>query len=337
MEYKRMGRSGLKVSKLAFGTMSFGDTLDEEGAKKIFHRCRDLGINHYDCADVYAGGRAEEILGGLMKGCRDEIVVATKGYFPTSKHPNGRGNTRYHLVRAVEDSLRRLDTDRIDIYYLHRFDDHTPLEETLRTLDDLVRAGKILYLGASNFAAWQLAHAVGVARLHSWEPLVCLQPMYNLVKRQAEVELLPYAQFKGLAVFPYNPLAAGLLTGKYSKEKPPQEGRLLENQMYATRYGAPGYADTAQRFAALARELGHPPAALAMAWVASHPAVTSPIVGVRSLEHLEVAVSSLSIEMTPELRANLSALSPTPPPATDRNEEGSAHDFTAVTQSKAKG
>jgi aryl-alcohol dehydrogenase-like predicted oxidoreductase len=336
MQYKKMGNSGLQVSALAFGTMSFGDTIDEKTARRVFDRCRELGINHFDCADVYAGGRAEEILGRFIRSCRDELVVATKGYFPTEKHPNGRGSTRYHLVRAVEDSLRRLGTDRIDIYYLHRFDDDTPLEETLRTLDDLIKAGKILYLGASNFAAWQLAKANGVAALHGWQRLVCLQPMYNLVKRQAEVELLPYAQYDGLAVFPYNPLAAGLLTGKYGKDIKPAVGRLVENKMYATRYGEPEYLDTAVRFGALAREMGYAPAALAMAWVAAHPAVTSPVVGVRSLEHLEVAASSLEIPMTAELRLRISALSPTPPPATDRNEEGSAHNFTAVTQKTAK-
>ena len=222
----------------------------------------------------------------------------------------------------MEDSLRRLGTDRIDLYYLHRFDEVTPLGETLRTLDDLVASGKILYLGASNFAAWQVQKALGLAALSGWEPLVALQPLYNLVKRQAEVELLPMAAAEGLGVLPYNPLAAGLLTGKYGVGRRPQSGRIVENPMYATRYGDPSYLEVADRFAVLAREAGHHPAALAIAWVASHPAVTAPILGVRTLEHLEIALGAAEITLTEELRQGISALSPTPPTATDSERGG---------------
>ncbi len=330
MEYRTLGRTGLKVSALGFGTMSFGDTVDEALARPIFERCREAGINHFDCADVYAQGRSEEILGRLLQGCRDEVVIASKGYFPTGDHPNARSASRFHLRQAVEDSLRRLGTDRIDLYYLHRFDDVTPLEETLRTLDDLVRAGKVLYLGASNFAAWQAQKALGVAAVHHFTPLVVLQPMYNLVKRQAEVEILPMARSEGLGVLPYNPLAAGLLTGKYGPDRKPQVGRIVDNPMYTARYGDPAYLEVAQRFTAFAAEHGFDPAALGIAWVAAHPAVTAPVIGVRTLAHLEVALSALDIDMTAELRAAISALSPTPQPATDRNEEASAHSYDAV-------
>jgi aryl-alcohol dehydrogenase-like predicted oxidoreductase len=330
MEYRSLGNTGLQVSALGFGTMSFGDTVDEALARRLYHRCREAGINHFDCADVYAQGRAEEIFGRVVGADRDEVVIASKGYFPTGDHPNARGASRFHLRQAVHDSLRRLGTDRIDLYYLHRFDERTPLEETLRTLDDLVRAGKILYWGVSNFAAWQAQKARCVAALSGFSPLAALQPMYNLVKRQAEVEILPMAADAGVGVLPYNPLAAGLLTGKYGPARQPAVGRIVENEMYATRYADPAYREVAARFTALAAEHGHPPAALGLAWVASHPAITAPVIGVRTLEHLEVALSAPAIEMTAELRAAISALSPTPTPATDRNEEASAHSYDAV-------
>ena len=263
----------------------------------------------------------------LLAGCRDEVVLATKGYFPTGDGPNDRGASRYHLVRAVEASLRRLGTDRIDLFYLHRFDDKLPLEEALRGLEDLVRQGKILYPAASNFAAWQLAKALGIADKRGWAPLAGIQPMYNLAKRQAEVEILPHAASEGLAVFPYSPLGGGLLTGKYSASDRPADGRLVANKMYTTRYGDPGYFDLAERFTALCNELGHPPAAVAVAWVMSHPAVTAPLLGVRSLAQLEASLGALDVDMSAELRARIGALSPTPPPATDRNEEVSRWNY----------
>ncbi|MGZ5439391.1 MAG: aldo/keto reductase, partial [Candidatus Aminicenantales bacterium] len=161
MNYKFLGKTGVKVSAIAYGTMSFGGDADEAGSRALFEACRAAGVNHFDCADMYAGGRAEEILGRLIKGCREEVLITSKAYFATSKDVNAMGASRRHIQYAVEASLRRLQTDRIDIYYVHRFDDRTPLEETLRALDDLVRRGKVVYLGASNFAAWQIAKALG--------------------------------------------------------------------------------------------------------------------------------------------------------------------------------
>jgi aryl-alcohol dehydrogenase-like predicted oxidoreductase len=327
MQTRFLGSTGVKVSALCFGTMSFGADADETVSAALFHRCREAGVNTFDCADVYAKGRSEEILGGLIAPCREEVVIASKVYFPSGGDVNARGSSQYHIRNAVEASLRRLRTDRIDLYYLHRFDDRTPLEQSLRALDDLVRQGKLLYPAVSNFAAWQVQKALGLAALHGWAPPVCVQPMYNLVKRQAEVEILPMAAAEGLGVFPYSPLGGGLLSGKYGSGLRPASGRLVENQMYQTRYGDPSNLTIAESFTHLAREAGFSPAALAIAWVGSHPAVTAPILGARSLAQLEEALGAAAIEMTPELRQRISALSPTPPPATDRNEEATQHNY----------
>jgi aryl-alcohol dehydrogenase-like predicted oxidoreductase len=326
---RQLGKTGVKVSRVALGAMAFGSDADEATAASIWRAARDAGVNLIDTADVYSEGRSEQIVGRLMHHERDQIVLATKAYFPTGKGPNDRGSSRYHLVRAVEASLRRLDTDRIDLYYLHRFDDVTDLGETLRAVDDLVRAGKILYPACSNFAAWQVAHALGLQRLSSWAPLVAIQPMYNLVKRQVEVEILPMAQSLGLAVIPYSPTGGGLLTGKYSADHKPDRGRLLDTTMYTVRYGDPRYLEIASRFTALAAELGHPPATLAVAWVASHPGVTSVLIGGRSVEQLAPTLAANQLVLDDETRARISALSPEPPPATDRNDEVSAHNYGA--------
>jgi aryl-alcohol dehydrogenase-like predicted oxidoreductase len=321
MEYQFLGNTGVKVSALCFGTMSFGGDADEETSAAMFRRCREAGINFFDCADAYQGGRAEEILGRLMAGSRDELVITSKVFFATGGDVNARGASRRHIMAAVEASLKRLNTDRLDLYFIHRFDDSTPLEETLRALDDLVSQGKILYPAASNFAAWQVALALGISAKEGWARFACLQPMYNLVKRQAEVEILPLAQSQALGVIPYSPLGGGLLTGKYGPEQRPAAGRRVANKMYQTRYGADWVYEVAGRLAAFAAERGFEPAALAVAWVASHPAVTAPIIGARNLTQLEGSLKALEIAMTPELRAEVSALSPEPPSATDRNEE----------------
>jgi aryl-alcohol dehydrogenase-like predicted oxidoreductase len=323
VQYRFLGRTGVKVSRLALGAMSF----DDAASAAIWRAARDAGINFIDTADVYDGGRSEEMVGRLIQGERDAVVLATKGYFPTSADPNARGSSRFHLVRAVEASLRRLGTDRIDLYYLHRWDDATAIDETLRALDDLVRAGKILYPACSNFAAWQVAHALGVAAIEGFAPLVAIQPMYNLVKRTAEIEILPMAQSLGIGVIPYGPTGGGLLTGKYGADKQPPSGRLRDVKMYSTRYGSPELYAIADRFTALAGELGVAPATLAVAWVASHPAVTSVLVGGRSIEQLAESFAASDLVLDDATRARISALSPEPPPATDRNEETTASNY----------
>jgi aryl-alcohol dehydrogenase-like predicted oxidoreductase len=319
--------TGVQVSALALGTMTFGGAADAKTSRAIFDRCREAGINLFDCANVYENGLSEEILGDLVADCRDEVLVTSKAFFPTGADPNAQGASRRHLRQAVEGSLRRLHTDRIDLYFIHRFDGKTGLEETLRALDDLVSEGKILYTAASNFAAWQVEKALGISALRGFVRFKALQPMYNLVKRQAEVEILPMAEAENLAVFPYSPLGGGLLTGKYAGDEQPQDGRLVESEMYQIRYR--DTYDTAERFAEFARERGWEPAALAVAWVGSHPAVTAPLIGARNLEQLEGSLAALEIDVTPELRAEISALSPEPPPATDRNDERSESGWLA--------
>ena len=321
MDYQILGRTGVKVSPLCFGTMSFGDIADEAESALMFHRCREAGLNFFDCANVYAGGRSEEILGDLIADCRDEIVLTTKGFSSMGADINAGGASRRHLQLAVEDSLRRLKTDRIDVYFLHHYDAETPVEETLRALDDLVRQGKILYPAVSNWAAWQVMKAQGIADKRGLARIQCLQPMYNLVKRQAEVEILPMAAAEDIGVIPYSPLGGGLLTGKYAADGAADAGRLIENRMYSKRYGVADYYQIAADFAAHATERGLHSATLAVAWVMAHPAVTAPIIGARNLTQLESSLAALEVDMTPDWYAEISALSPTPAPAHDRLEE----------------
>jgi aryl-alcohol dehydrogenase-like predicted oxidoreductase len=301
--------------------MSFGGDADEATSAAMFRRCRDAGINFFDCADVYQGGRSEEILGRLMAGDRDELVIATKLGFPMGADLNARGLSRRHIVRAVEGSLRRLGTDRIELYFVHLFDPNVPIAETLRALDDLVRAGKVLYLGVSNWAAWQIAKSLGIAAASGLARFECIQPMYSLVKRQVEVEILPLALSEQMGVISYSPLGSGLLSGKYGRAAQPERGRLIENQMHRTRYSDPAYLDIAERFSAHAAAHGVHPVTLAVAWVMAHPALTAPIIGARSLEQLEPSLQAPALALTPEWRAEIAALSPEPPPATDRSEE----------------
>lgn len=327
MEYSFLGKTGVKVSSLCFGTMSFGGIADETMSRSMFDMCRDSGVNFFDCANVYVGGKSEEILGKFIQDCRDEVIITSKVYFKTGDGMNHGGASRYHIIRAVEDSLRRLNTDYIDLYFIHRFDDTTPIEETLRVLNDLVAQGKILYLGASNFAAWQVAKALGISAKNNWSRFECIQPMYNLVKRQAEVELLPMAASEKVAVINYSPLGGGLLTGKYTKTKKPDQGRLLDNKMYQIRYGGHEVQDVAERFVALAKELGHNPVTLAIAWTAAHPAITAPIIGARNTDQLQASLNAAKLNVDQELYDKIADLSPTPPPATDRNEETSDHNY----------
>ena len=321
MKYRTLGRTGVKVSPLCFGTMSFGGIADEAESARMFHRCREVGINFFDCANVYAGGRSEQVLGKLIADCRDDIVLTTKVVGRTGADVNAGGASRRHIQIAVEQSLRRLNTDRIDVYFLHNWDADTPMDESLRALDDLVRQGKILYPAVSNWSAWQTMKAQGIAKSEGLARIECLQPMYNLVKRQAEVEILPLAQDEQIGAIPYSPLGGGLLTGKYTWENMPEAGRLVENENYSVRYGVPNYYRTAAELAECARESGMHPATLAVAWVMAHPAVTAPIIGARNLNQLEASLAALDVEMTDEWYAQISALSPKPPPAHDRLEE----------------
>jgi aryl-alcohol dehydrogenase-like predicted oxidoreductase len=319
MEYKYLGSTGILVSQLGFGTMTFGNEADENISRELFGVCRDAGINLFDCANVYGrDGEAtsEKILGKLIKDCREEIIITSK----VGAQKNG-GLSRRSIMSEVEKSLKNLGTDRIDIYFIHKMDVHTPLEETLRAFDDLQRQGKILHPAISNAAAWQVEKALGISLRERFSPIACIQPMYNLVKRQAEVEILPMAETEHLGVLTYSPLAAGLLTGKYAHSKGHEVGRIGTNSMYSRRYQDPQYFQTADKFVAFAHDYGFDPVALAVAWVMTHPAVTAPLIGARNIEQLKASLAAVDIEMNEELRKEVSKLSNEPQPATDRSEE----------------
>jgi aryl-alcohol dehydrogenase-like predicted oxidoreductase len=303
------------------GTMTFGREADEDASADLFKRCREAGINFFDTANVYAGGESERILGRLIADCRDELVLTSKVAVPTSEDVNRRGAAPRHLRLAVEQSLKRLKTDRLDVYFIHVFDGETPIEQTLRGLEDLRRQGKIVHAGVSNWAAWQVARALGTAERHGWDGIQVVQPMYNLLKRQAEVEILPMAEAEQLAVIPYNPLGAGLLTGKYLDDQAEDDSRMRRQDMYARRYGDPTYAQITRNFVDHAKQRGVHPVTLAIAWVLNHPAVTSPILGARSVAQLEPALKATEVEMSEQWRSEISALSIEPPPPTDRSEE----------------
>ncbi|RNF38892.1 aldo/keto reductase [Planococcus salinus] len=320
MEYRTIGKTGIHVSSLCFGTMSFGGNADEQTSKAMFNRCREEGINFFDSADVYNGGRAEEILGECIADCRDEIVLTSKAGLPAGDGINQKGASRRHLFLSVEKSLKRLNTDRIDFYFIHRFDDSTDIEETLKALDDLQKQGKILYPAVSNWAAWQIAKALGISERKSLASFALIQPMYNLVKRQAEVELLPLAEAENLGVISYSPLGGGLLTGKYGIDKKPDSGRLVDQANYTARYQNASYYETASAFQEYARELGVSPASLAVAWVAKNKAITAPIIGARNLLQLEDSLASLTISLDDEQWNKLSSLTAEPPLATDHSK-----------------
>ena len=319
MKMKPLGRTGVQVSQLCFGTMAFGGDADAAEAARMYGAARDAGINFIDTADQYNSGKSEQILGELIRGHRDDLVIATKCFNPTGTDVNARGANRRHVRRAVEASLKRLGTDRVDVLFLHHYDALTPLEEHMRALEDVVSAGKALYGAVSNYSAWQTQAALGYQQRNGWAPLQVIQPMYNLVKRQAEVELLPMAQANGLGVVAYSPAGGGLLSGRYLQAG--ATGRHTTNKTYKVRYGDEWMHETAANFVGFCKERNWHPVSAAVAWVGAHPAITAPIVGARSLDQLKASLDSVKIDLTPDLRAQISALSRTPPPATDRSDE----------------
>src|SRR6266403_2593552 len=318
MKYRLLGRTGVQVSQLCFGTMPFGGDADEAASAQMYRAARDAGINFFDTADQYSKGRAEEILGALMRGHRDELIIATKCFNPSGSDINARGGSRRHIRRAVEASLKRLQTDRVEILCLHQHDALTPLEESMRALEDLVRAGVVLYPALSNHPAWLTQQALAAQERHNWARLQVVQPMYNLVKRQAEVEILPMAEANGIGVIPYSPAAAGLLSGKYFGQA---SGRLKTNKMYEARYGDKWMFEVAEKYVAFCKQKDLHPVSTAIAWVAAHPAITAPIIGARNVDQLKDSLAAVKVDMTPALRAEIADLSRPPPPATDRSEE----------------
>lgn len=301
---------GTPASPLAFGTMQFGGGADAVASRAMFEASRDRGINHFDTAYLYTDGQSETLLGQFAAPDRARLLIATKvGY--------AGGAGRKNMVETFDVSRQRLNMDMVDILYLHRFDPETDLRETMETFAGLKAAGKIRYVGLSNFAAWQVMKAIAVAAEFDLT-IDILQPMYNLVKRQAEVEILPMCADQGVACAPYSPLGGGLLTGKYSQGA---TGRLTENDGYATRYGLDWMHAAADGLADLAARQGTDPATLAVAWVAAHKTRPMPIISARSLAQLGPSLAAVDYTLSQELYEQMAALSPTPPPATDRLEE----------------
>ncbi len=312
MEYRTLGKAGVKVSRVCLGTMMFGGPTPEEEARAIIGAARDAGINFLDTADKYNDGEAERVVGRAIADCRDQVVLATKGGLPTGTGPNDAGSSRKHLRLAVEASLRRLGTDYLDLYYLHVPDPTTPLEETLAALDDLVRAGKVLYVGCSNFRAWQVAHALGLQARHGWERFTAVQPLYNLANRDVEVELLPMCRELGLGVVTYSPLARGVLTGKYrAGAAPPPDSRAARGnpRLMQTEYREANLALAAE-VSSLAAQLGCTPSQLALAWVLANPLVTAPILGPRTLAQFHDNLGALRVAIPPEVEAAIDHLVP---------------------------
>jgi aryl-alcohol dehydrogenase-like predicted oxidoreductase len=313
--YRLLGRSGLRVSPLSLGTMTFGNDWGwgaaEDDARRQFDRYIDRGGNFIDTASNYTNGTSEQLVGKFAQGRRERLVIATK-YTLLSRpgDPNSSGNHRKNMVQSVEASLRRLQTDYIDLLYLHVWEGRTPIDEIMRSFDDLVRAGKVLYAGISDTPAWQIARMQTVADLRGWSPLVALQVEYSLVQRTVERELLPMARELGLGVLPWSPLAGGVLAGKYSRADLEGEGGTSPSgtrRQVALAHGMLNARslDIAEVVKDVAREVGHSPSQVALAWTMLHPAVTSPIIGARTVEQFEDNLGALEVTFSPQQRERL--------------------------------
>ena len=309
--YRLLGRSGLRVSPLALGTMTFGWGADQGAARAIFDAYVGRGGNFVDTANGYANGAAEEMVGEFAESRREELVIATKYSMPMrSGDPNSGGNSRKSMVRSVEDSLKRLRTDYIDLLYLHIWDGNTPVEEVLRAMDDLVRAGKVLYVGISDIPAWQVSRMQAIAELRGWAPLVALQIPYNLIERTVERDLIPMAETLGLGVVAWSPLAGGVLTGKYGQEDLALESGYTRKAVAAgngflTAHGL----EIAEVVKEVAAKLGTTPSRVALAWTLLNPTVVAPIVGARTLAQLDDNLGVFGISLEPEQRARLAEAS----------------------------
>jgi aryl-alcohol dehydrogenase-like predicted oxidoreductase len=316
VEHTRLGRTGLQVSRLCLGTMTFGLQCDEPTSVAILDRAAEGGIDFLDSSDAYplggdlsTRGATEEILGRWLRGRRDRFIVATKCFVPTGPAPFDGGNSRKHIMSAVEASLRRLQTDYIDLYQLHGYDQQTPIDETLGALDDLVHQGKVRYTGCSNFLTYQLVRAVGRTQTLGLARLDSVQPRYNLLFRQIEREMLPYCAEEGIGVIPYNPIAGGLLSGKHARSAPPPEGSRFTlgtaGPMYQERYWHGREFDTVEVLRGLAEQAGVSLVTLAVAWVLANPAVTAPIIGASRPEQLADSLAALDFTLDAELREQL--------------------------------
>jgi aryl-alcohol dehydrogenase (NADP+) len=319
MEHVRLGRSGLQVSRLCLGTMTFGLQTDETTAHAILDRAADGGIDFLDTSDAYplggdlsTRGVTEEIIGRWLQGKRDRFIVATKCFVPTGPAPFDAGNSRKHIMSAVDASLRRLQTDYIDLYQLHGYDPNTPIDETLSALDDLVHSGKVRYIGCSNFLTYQLVRAYGRSETLGLARFDSVQPRYNLLFRQIEREMLPFCEEEGVGVIPYNPIAGGLLSGKHNRTAPPPDGSRFTlgfaGPMYTDRYWHEREFDTVDKLRKLADQAGTSLVTLSVAWVLANKAVTAPIIGASRPEQLDASLAAVGFSLDTELKRQLDEL-----------------------------
>ena len=320
MNFRKLGRTGLKVSPLCLGAMMFGrrGNADHAACVRIIHRALDAGINFVDTANVYSNGESEEIVGQALRGHRDQVVLATKVHGEMGPGPNDRGNSRVHILREVEHSLRRLQTDYIDLYQIHRPDPDTPIEETLRALDDLVRSGKVRYIGSSTFAAWELVESYWVSDRYNLARFECEQPPYSIFVRHIEQDVLPVCQKYGTGVIPWSPLNRGWLAGRYRKgqEIDPQS-RAARGDPFIDRPDSPAgrrKLELVEELIPMAQELGVNLAQYALAWTLTNPVITAPIIGPRSMEQLEDNLGALEIAIPPD---HLRRIDELVPPGTD--------------------
>ncbi|MEI7422322.1 MAG: aldo/keto reductase [Prolixibacteraceae bacterium] len=308
MEYVRFGNTGMKVSKICLGTMTYGRpterwpwALEEEQSRPFIKKALETGINFFDTADVYSLGASEEVVGSALKDFakRDEIVLATKVYNPMSSDPNDSGLSRKHIMSSIDKSLKRLKTDYVDLYQIHRWDYETPIEETMEALHDVVKAGKARYIGASSMHAWQFAKALYTADLHGWTRFISMQPHYNLLYREEEREMIPFCLDQKIAIIPWSPLARGLLTGNRSKERN-ETIRAKTDAFGKSLYHADADFEIVDRLSEMAAQKNIPAAQIALAWILGKPGITCPIIGATKMSHIEDAAAALSVKLTQE-------------------------------------
>jgi aryl-alcohol dehydrogenase-like predicted oxidoreductase len=308
MQYRKLGRSGVNVSAVGLGGNQFGAKVDQAATTRIIHHALEQGVNFIDTADVYGRGRSEEVLGAALEGRWDRVVLATKVRSPMGDGPNDSGASRYHIMEGVHASLRRLRSDHIDLLQIHRWDGDTPIEETMRALDDLVTSGKVRYIGASNYAAWQLCRSNDVAERHGRAQFVSVQPHFHMLERSVEAELLPYCREFGVGILPYFPLAGGFLTGKYRRGESAPGGSRGESSPYVQRYMNDENYTVVERLSAWAEQRDHSMAELAIAWLLAQPQLSSVIAGVTSTEQVDANVSAAEWQLTPEEEAEVRAI-----------------------------
>ena len=313
MDYVNLGSTGLKVSRLCLGVMTYGSkkwrewVLEEEEGRPFIQRALELGINFFDTSDMYSAGVSEEILGRALKDfgpSREKLVIATKVFFPMGDSPNQRGLSRKHIMHAIDASLQRLGTDYVDLYQIHRFDYATPIEETLEALNDVVKAGKALYIGASSMFAWQFARMIYAADRHGWQRFATMQNHYNLMYREEEREMIPFCRAEGIGLLPWSPLARGLLAGSRGANTQRSRQDDYAHQMYT----AEADNEVVEAVARVAVKRGVPPAQIALAWLLHKPGVTAPIIGASKPHHLEDAVAALNVKLTEEEMSELESV-----------------------------